>query len=146
MRENFANSTEYSNPFASLIGFVVTMLMKIGSNYRESVIQFKIRRTKERALFTISYQYHLSRLPFVTFRQFTADAKRLLIDSSQTSIFDWIICVSRLRIRKFHQKMNVRNALYAGIKFVFAMFPWMNRKFCILWNQFRAWGRVICRE
>ena len=84
MRENFANSTEYSNPFASLIGFVVTMLMKIGSNYRESVIQFKIRRTKERALFTISYQYHLSRLPFVTFR----DAKRLLIDSSQTSIFD----------------------------------------------------------
>ena len=46
MRENFANSTEYFNPFASLIGFVVTMLMKIGSSYRESVIQFKIRRIK----------------------------------------------------------------------------------------------------
>ena len=68
MRENFANSTEYFNPFASLIGFVVTMLMKIGSSYRESVIQFKIRRIKERALFTISYQYHLSRLLFMTFR------------------------------------------------------------------------------
>ena len=33
MGENFANSMEYSNPFASLIGFVFTMLMKIGSNY-----------------------------------------------------------------------------------------------------------------
>ena len=46
MGENFANSMEYSNPFALLIGFVVTMLMKIGSNYWGSVIQFKIRRTK----------------------------------------------------------------------------------------------------
>ena len=82
MGENFANSMEYSNPFASLIGFVVTMLMKIGSYYWGSVIQFKIRRTKQCALFTISYQYHLSCHPFVTFRQFTANAKRLLIDSS----------------------------------------------------------------
>ena len=47
MGENFANSMEYSNPFALLIGFVFTMLMKI--IIIGGLIQFKINSIQNQA-------------------------------------------------------------------------------------------------